>query len=128
RNYPAQLSGGMRKRVAIAQTLIYEPEILLMDEPFTHLDAQTRQFLEEDLLALCGDGQRTILFVTHDLDEAIGLGDRVVLMASGPASVIRSDEIVGISRPRDLLGFSYVPHLWALTDLLWRHELSVVTF
>lgn len=119
-HYPAQLSGGMRKRAAIAQTLIYEPEILLMDEPFTHLDAQTRHFLEEDLLALCDDGRRTILFVTHDLDEAIGLGDRVVVMSSGPASVIRQIEEVGIARPRDLLSIRSDPRFGELSALLWR--------
>jgi NitT/TauT family transport system ATP-binding protein len=124
RSYPAQLSGGMRKRVAIAQTLIYDPEILLMDEPFTHLDAQTRHFLEEDLLALCGDGQRTILFVTHDLDEAIGLGDRVALLTAGPASVVRSTHEVGIARPRDLQGIRREPRFGELSALLWRelHE------
>jgi NitT/TauT family transport system ATP-binding protein len=124
RHYPAQLSGGMRKRAAIAQTLVYDPEILLMDEPFTHLDAQTRHFLEEDLLALCDDGSRTILFVTHDLDEAIGLGDRVVVMSSGPASVIRRVEEVGIARPRDLLAIRTEPRFGELSALLWRqlHE------
>lgn len=124
RHYPAQLSGGMRKRAAIAQTLVYEPEILLMDEPFTHLDAQTRYFLEEDLLALCGDGKRTILFVTHDLDEAIGLGDRVVVLTSGPASRVRRVEEVGIARPRDLMLIRTDPRFGELSAVLWRqlHE------
>lgn len=124
RHYPAQLSGGMRKRTAIAQTLIYNPEILLMDEPFTHLDAQTRHFLEEDLLRLCGDGSRTILFVTHDLDEAISLGDRVVVLSAGPASVVRMVEEVGIPRPRDLLAIRSQPRFGELSQILWRqlHE------
>jgi NitT/TauT family transport system ATP-binding protein len=127
KNYPAQLSGGMRKRVAIAQTLIYEPEILLMDEPFTHLDAQTRHFLEEDLLKLCGEGQSTILFVTHDLDEAIGLGDRVVVMTAGPAGRIRSEHEVGIPRPRDLLGIRGEPRFGELSQALWRQLHDEVT-
>jgi NitT/TauT family transport system ATP-binding protein len=124
RHYPAQLSGGMRKRTAIAQTLVYDPEILLMDEPFTHLDAQTRHFLEEDLLRLCGEGERTILFVTHDLDEAIGLGDRVIVLSAGPASRVRTVEPVGIERPRDLLGIRAHPRFGELSQLLWRqlHE------
>jgi NitT/TauT family transport system ATP-binding protein len=127
RHYPAQLSGGMRKRAAIAQTLVYEPEILLMDEPFTHLDAQTRHFLQEDLLRLCGDGSRTILFVTHDLDEAISLGDRVVVLSAGPASVVRLVEDVGIPRPRDLLAIHSHPRFGELSRVLWRQLREEVT-
>ena len=94
----------MRKRVAIAQTLICEPEIILMDEPFTHLDAQARLFMEEDLLDLSVDGKRTVLFVTHDLDEAIALSDVVVVMTAGPASTIRARQTIEFPRPRDLVG------------------------
>ncbi len=120
RHYPAQLSGGMRKRVAIAQTLIYEPEIILMDEPFTHLDAQTRHFMEEDLLTLCVDGTRTIVFVTHDLDEAIALADEVVVMTAGPASRVRAVQAVGMARPRDLLGIRQAPGYGELSTSLWQ--------
>jgi len=124
RHYPAQLSGGMRKRVAIAQTLICEPEIILMDEPFTHLDAQARLFMEEDLLDLFVDGKRTILFVTHDLDEAIALSDVVVVMTAGPASTIRARRTIEFPRPRDLLGVRRDPGFGELSAALWRqlHE------
>lgn len=119
-HYPAQLSGGMRKRVAIAQTLIYEPEIILMDEPFAHLDAQARHLMQMDLLDLCAGGGRTILFVTHDLDEAIGLADTVLVLTSGPHSQIRAVEPVGIERPRDLLAIRENHRYGELSASLWR--------
>lgn len=120
RHYPAQLSGGMRKRVAIAQTLIYEPQIILMDEPFAHLDAQARHIMQMDLLDLCADGARTILFVTHDLDEAIGLADSIIVLSAGPHSRIRAVEAVGIERPRDLLAIREHPRFGVLSASLWR--------
>jgi NitT/TauT family transport system ATP-binding protein len=120
RHYPAQLSGGMRKRVAIAQTLIYEPEIILMDEPFAHLDAQSRHIMQEDLLELFSGGTRTILFVTHDLDEAISLADTIIVLSSGPNSRIRAVEEVGIGRPRDLLTVREHPRFGELSASLWR--------
>ena len=119
-NYPAQLSGGMRKRVAIAQTLIYQPPILLMDEPFAHLDAQARHVMQQDLLDLCAGGGRTILFVTHDLDEAIALADTVVVLTAGPHSRIRALEAVGLPRPRDLLAVREQPRFGELSASLWR--------
>lgn len=120
RSYPAQLSGGMRKRTAIAQTLIYEPAVILMDEPFAHLDAQARYIMQMDLLELCADGKRTILFVTHDLDEAIGLADIVVVLSAGPHSRICAVEKVGIPRPRDLLSVRGDHRFGELSELLWR--------
>ena len=120
--YPAQLSGGMRKRVAIAQTLIGDPDLLLMDEPFTALDAQSRHLMEEDLLALCGDGSKTILFVTHDLDEATALADRIAIMTAGPFSSIKTIVDVGIPRPRDLLAVRDNPRFGEVTAYLW-HQL-----
>ena len=120
RHYPAQLSGGMRKRVAIAQALIYEPEIILMDEPFAHLDAQARHIMQMDLLELTAGGGRTILFVTHDLDEAIALADRIIVLSAGPHSRIRAVEDVGIERPRDLLAVPQHPRFGALSASLWR--------
>lgn len=120
--YPAQLSGGMRKRVAIAQTLIADPDLLLMDEPFTALDAQSRHLMEEDLLALCGDGSKTILFVTHDLDEATALADRIAIMTAGPFSTIKTVVDVGIPRPRDLLSVRDNPRFGEVTAYLW-HQL-----
>ena len=84
--YPHQLSGGMRKRVALAQMLILDPQILLMDEPFSALDIQTRQLMENELLELWGADRKSVVFITHDLEEAISLSDRVVVLSAGPAS------------------------------------------
>ena len=120
--YPAQLSGGMRKRVAIAQTLIGDPALLLMDEPFTALDAQSRHLMEEDLLKLCGDGTKTILFVTHDLDEATALADRIAVMSAGPFSRVRSVVDVELPRPRDLLAVRDNTRFGEVTAYLW-HQL-----
>lgn len=124
--YPAQLSGGMRQRAALAQVLACEPEILLLDEPFAHLDAQTRRILEADLLALCADGSRTVLLVTHDLDEAVALADAVALMTAGPASRIRTVHRTGLPRPRDLGRVRSEPAFARLTGLLWEHLLEEV--
>jgi len=100
--YPHQLSGGMRKRVALAQVLIMDPKILLMDEPFSALDVQTRQLMENELLRLWEEDQKSVLFVTHDLEEAIALADRVVVMSAGPASRPIGDFPVPLERPRDV--------------------------
>jgi NitT/TauT family transport system ATP-binding protein len=127
RYYPARLSGGMRKRVAIAQTLCYEPDVILMDEPFAHLDVQTRYYVEEDLMQLCVDGRRTILFVTHDLDEAIGLADRVVVLTAGPGSRVRTDESVDIPRPRNLLDVRGAPRFAELSRHLWQQLFEEVS-
>ena len=84
--YPHQMSGGMRKRLALAQTLILSPDILLMDEPFSALDVQTRQLMENELLALWAEDRKSVLFITHDLEEAIALSDRVVVLSAGPGT------------------------------------------
>jgi NitT/TauT family transport system ATP-binding protein len=100
--YPHMLSGGQRKRVGLAQVLIRDPKILLMDEPFGPLDAQTRQIMGNLLLDLWSADRKAVLFVTHDLDEAIALSDRVVIMSAGPAARIIGDWRVPLARPRDI--------------------------
>lgn len=99
KSYPAELSGGMRQRVSIARALATEPEILLMDEPFAALDAQLREILQDELLAICQEHRRTVIFVTHSLEEATVLGDRVVVMTARPGRVL-ADRKVPFERPR----------------------------
>jgi NitT/TauT family transport system ATP-binding protein len=112
--YPHMLSGGQRKRVGLAQVLIRAPRILLMDEPFGPLDAQTRQIMGNLLLDLWGADRKAVLFVTHDLEEAIALSDRVVIMSAGPAARIIGDWSVALPRPRDI---AEVRHEKAFQDL-----------
>jgi NitT/TauT family transport system ATP-binding protein len=100
--YPHMLSGGQRKRVGLVQVLIRDPKILLMDEPFGPLDAQTRQIMGNLLLDLWTTDRKAVLFVTHDLEEAIALSDRVVIMSAGPAARIIGDWTVALPRPRDM--------------------------
>jgi NitT/TauT family transport system ATP-binding protein len=100
--YPHQLSGGMRKRVSLAQVLVLDPDIILMDEPFSALDVQTRQLMENEVLALWNDKKKAVLFITHDLDEAIAMSDRVVVMSAGPASHPIGDFRIDLPRPRDV--------------------------
>jgi NitT/TauT family transport system ATP-binding protein len=100
--YPHMLSGGQRKRVGLVQVLIRDPKILLMDEPFGPLDAQTRQIMGNLLLDLWNADRKAVLFVTHDLEEAIALSDRVVIMSAGPAARIMGDWTVALPRPRDI--------------------------
>jgi NitT/TauT family transport system ATP-binding protein len=98
--YPRQLSGGMQQRVAIARALAYRPALLLMDEPYASVDAQTRAALEDMLLSVWATRRRTVLFVTHDIDESVYLADRVIVLSKAPAHVI-ADIVVDIPRPRD---------------------------
>jgi NitT/TauT family transport system ATP-binding protein len=112
--YPHMLSGGQRKRVGLAQVLIRDPRILLMDEPFGPLDAQTRQIMGNLLLDLWSADRKAVLFVTHDLEEAIALSDRVVIMSAGPASRIIGAWPVTLPRPRDI---AEVKHEKAFQDL-----------
>ncbi len=100
--YPHMLSGGQRKRVGLVQVLIRDPKILLMDEPFGPLDAQTRQIMGNLLLDLWNADRKAVLFVTHDLEEAIALSDRVVIMSAGPAAGVIGEWTVALPRPRDI--------------------------
>jgi NitT/TauT family transport system ATP-binding protein len=117
--YPHQLSGGQRKRVALAQVLVREPKILLMDEPFGPLDAQTRLIMGELLLSLWQADRKAVLFVTHDLDEAIALADRVVIMSAGPAARIIGDFAIDIPRPRDIAEVKADPRFHSLHARIW---------
>jgi NitT/TauT family transport system ATP-binding protein len=118
--YPHMLSGGQRKRVGLVQVLIRDPKILLMDEPFGPLDAQTRQIMGNLLLELWSADRKAVLFVTHDLDEAIALADRVVIMSAGPASRIIGDWPVTLARPRDIAEVKVEPAFRALHRDIWQ--------
>lgn len=117
--YPHQLSGGQKKRVAMAQMLIRDPKILLMDEPFGPLDAQTRALMGDLLLDLWSADRKAVLFVTHDLEEAIALADRVVVMSAGPAATIVSQHVVDLPRPRDANEVKLEPRFHALQKAIW---------
>ena len=118
-HYPHQLSGGMRKRVALAQTLINEPQILLMDEPFSALDVQTRTLMENELLALWASTSASVVFVTHDLEEAIALADRVVVITVGPGTVKGSYKI-DLPRPRNVAEIRFDPRFVQLYHQIWE--------
>ena len=118
--YPHMLSGGQRKRVGLAQVLIRDPKILLMDEPFGPLDAQTRQIMGNLLLDLWTADRKAVLFVTHDLEEAIALSDRVVIMSAGPAARIIGDWRVPLSRPRDTSEVKLDPAFHELHREIWQ--------
>ena len=118
--YPHMLSGGQRKRVGLAQVLIRDPRILLMDEPFGPLDAQTRQIMGNLLLELWNADRKAVLFVTHDLEEAIALADRVVIMSAGPSSRIIGDWRVELARPRDIMEVRLAREFHALHREIWH--------
>ncbi len=117
--HPHQLSGGMRKRVSLAASLINQPRILLMDEPFSALDVQTRVLMENELLTLWSDTAAAVVFVTHDLEEAIALADRVFVLTSGPASV-KSDYSIDLPRPRDVSEIRFLPEFVAYYSSVWN--------
>jgi NitT/TauT family transport system ATP-binding protein len=119
-SYPHQLSGGQRKRVGLAQVLIRDPKILLMDEPFGPLDAQTRQIMGNLLLNLWADDRKAVLFVTHDLEEAIALSDRVVIMSAGPEARIIGNYTIDLPRPRDTADIRLHPQFHALHRSIWE--------
>jgi NitT/TauT family transport system ATP-binding protein len=117
--YPHQLSGGMRKRVALAQTFINEPQVLLMDEPFSALDVQTRVMMHEELLRLWSDAKASVLFVTHDLEEAIALADKVYVLTAGPATV-KSVYRIDIPRPRVVSEIRYDKQFIDISQTIWN--------
>jgi len=125
--YPYQLSGGMRKRVALAQSLINGPRILLMDEPFSALDVQTRSLMENELLGLWAASSASVVFVTHDLEEAISLSDRVYVITAGPGTV-KSNYKVDLQRPRNVAEIRFEPRFVEIYQEIWndlRDEVAV---
>jgi NitT/TauT family transport system ATP-binding protein len=118
--YPHQLSGGMRKRVAMAQCLITAPQILLMDEPFSALDVQTRALMENELLQLWSESGASVLFVTHDLEEAIALADRVFVMTAGPNSTLKATYEIPLPRPRNVTEIKFDPAFVSLYQQIWE--------
>lgn len=119
RRYPSQLSGGQRKRVAMAQALINRPPILLMDEAFSALDVQTRALMEDELLDLWQELQATILFVTHDLEEAIAMADRVLLLTAGPCARIKAEYTIDLPRPRNVAEARFIPGFAEIYKEVW---------
>ncbi len=117
--YPHQMSGGMRKRAQLAQVLVLDPPILLMDEPFSALDVQTRQMMENELLALWQANRKSVLFITHDLEEAISLSDRVVVLSAGPGTRPIAEFTVELPRPRDVTEIRLTPAFRALEEQIW---------
>jgi len=118
--YPHQLSGGMKKRVSLAQTLILDPEILLMDEPFSALDIQTRQLMENELLELWSANRKSVVFITHDLEEAIALSDRVVVLSAGPETRPIGEYRIDLPRPRDVAEIRLTPRYLELHTEIWH--------
>jgi NitT/TauT family transport system ATP-binding protein len=119
KHYPHQLSGGMRKRVALAQTFINNPEILLMDEPFSALDMQTRTLMQDELLQLWSAQSGSVVFVTHDLEEAIALADRVFVLSARPAT-LKSVYTIDLPRPRITSEVRYEPRFIEISKDIWR--------
>ena len=118
--YPHELSGGMRKRVALAQMLILDPQLLLMDEPFSALDVQTRQLMENELLELWSANRKSVLFITHDLEEAIALSDRVIVLSAGPATRPIGEFTIDLPRPRDVNEIRLTPRFVELHSRIWH--------
>ncbi len=117
--YPHQLSGGMRKRTALAQVLALDPDIILMDEPFSALDIQTRQLMENEVLDLWAARRKAVLFITHDLDEAIAMSDRVVVLSAGPATRPIGEFEIDLPRPRDVAEVRTQPRFVELHGQIW---------
>jgi NitT/TauT family transport system ATP-binding protein len=126
-HYPHQLSGGMRKRVALAQTFINQPKILLMDEPFSALDVQTRALMQDELLKLWTDLKSSVVFVTHDLEEAIALADKVYVLTAGPGTV-KSVYQIDLPRPRVMADIRYDAQFVEIARIIWndlREEVQI---
>jgi NitT/TauT family transport system ATP-binding protein len=118
-HYPDELSGGMRKRVSLARSLICDPEVLLMDEPFGALDAQLKLVLQAELLRMWEGSGKTLVFITHDLAEAISLADRVIVMSTRPGT-IRAVQAIDLPRPRDVFGIRFTAEFGTYFERLWE--------
>jgi NitT/TauT family transport system ATP-binding protein len=118
--YPHQMSGGMRKRAMLAQTLIRDPDIILMDEPFSALDVQTRQLMENEVLDLWMAKRKAVLFITHDLDEAIAMSDRVIILSAGPGTHPIGEFAIDLQRPRDVAEVRTHPRFVELHAAIWN--------
>ncbi|WP_411883875.1 ABC transporter ATP-binding protein [Polaromonas sp. YR568] len=118
--YPHQLSGGMRKRTALAQVLALDPDIILMDEPFSALDVQTRQLMENEVLELWAAKKKAVLFITHDLDEAIAMSDRVIVLSAGPGTHPIGEFAIDLPRPRDVAEVRHQPRFVELHTQIWN--------
>jgi NitT/TauT family transport system ATP-binding protein len=123
-HYPAELSVGMQQRANLARALAVDPEVLLMDEPFAALDAQTRELMQSELLGVWAQTQKTVVFITHQIDEAIYLSDRVIVMSARPGRII-DDVTVGLGRPRSL-DIKRSPEFAAMEQRIWSHLFSEV--
>jgi nitrate/nitrite transport system ATP-binding protein len=123
---PNEISGGMKQRVGIARALAMEPKVLLMDEPFGALDALTRAHLQDELLKIVAATKSTVVMVTHDVDEAVLLSDRIVMMTNGPAATIGEIVEVGLARPRDRVALAadpqYMAYRTAVLEFLYRKQ------
>ena len=124
--YPVELSGGMRKRVALAASLAYDPAVLLMDEPFGALDAQTRIVLQDEMLRLWAEKRPTVLFVTHDIGEAIAMADRVIVMTARPAR-IKVDCAIDLPRPRSAAEIRFDPNFERIHQRIWNELKPEIT-
>ncbi|MDA0189519.1 MAG: ABC transporter ATP-binding protein [Proteobacteria bacterium] len=126
--YPSEISGGMKQRVGIARALSMQPKVLLMDEPFGALDALTRARLQDELMKICAATQATTVMVTHDVDEAVLLADRIVMMTNGPAATIGEILAVGLERPRNRLELAhdsrYAGYRAAVLEFLYEKQAS----
>lgn len=117
-HYPHQLSGGMRQRVNVARALAVDPRILLLDEPFAALDAQTREIMQTELLSIWQESRKTVLLITHQIDEAVFLSDRVIIFSARPGTV-REEVVIDLPRPRQL-DLKRTPEFVALLDRIWK--------
>jgi NitT/TauT family transport system ATP-binding protein len=119
-HYPNRLSGGMKKRVALAQCLIMQPEILLMDESFSALDVHTRSIMESELLNIWEETSASVFFITHDLEEAIALSDRVIVLTAGPNATIKGDYRIPLQRPRNVSEIRFNPDFMEIHEQIWN--------